>query len=116
MRTTEKRKYKRLGLKLQLYCVEVAATPEKIHTGETENISPGGLYFQTSTPHFQRGNLLKVELSIPPDIGSLEFGGGMSGYARVIRSHKLPDDTSLPNESTAYGVALEFCQPPKFSQ
>jgi hypothetical protein len=80
------------------------------------NVSPGGLYFQSDSGAFKPGNLLNVELSIPPTTGLLEYGGRISGYVRVLRA----DDVSPIEDKPArlrrgglscarYGVAAEFC-------
>jgi hypothetical protein len=80
------------------------------------NVSPGGLYFQTDSGAFEPGSLVNVELSIPPTTGLLEYGGRISGFAKVLRA----DDISPTEEGQArlrrgglssarYGVAAEFC-------
>ena len=61
---------------------------------------------------FEQGNLVKVEFSIPPAEGLLEFGGKISGFAKVLRT----SDICTANEeefSGNYSVALEFCRSPK---
>jgi len=60
--------------------------------------------------------LLKVELSIPPTSGLLEFGCKLAGFAEVLRTENIGDSTP-PNDlsSTRYGVAVQFCRPPKLS-
>ena len=114
--SSEKRKYQRLPIGLDLSCRKIGSAQEKCHTGRTINASPGGLYFQTPTGEFKPGNLLSVELSIPPTTGLLEYGGRISGLARVLRAddiRQLQADVSL--SSGRYGVALEFCHPPRLS-
>lgn len=116
MNTSEKRKYKRVGTKLGISCHEVGSASEQPYTGRTVNICPGGLYFETAADTFKpgnlsRGSLFKVELSIPPTKGLLEFGGKISGFAKVLRACSLHD----PMSADKYGVALEFCQSPKLS-
>ncbi|MHC4693062.1 MAG: PilZ domain-containing protein [Planctomycetota bacterium] len=114
MSRSYKRKYKRLPIKFDLSYSEVDSNKKKLHTGSTVNVSPGGLYFETADGVFKPGSLLKVELSIPPTSGLLEFGGSMSGLGRVLRIHTISDSckgTELP--SVRSGVALEFCQPLK---
>ncbi|MHC4325782.1 MAG: PilZ domain-containing protein, partial [Planctomycetota bacterium] len=68
------------------------------------NVSPGGWYFETATDTLRHGNLLEVELSIPPTSGLLEFGGELAGFAKVLRTNST---------SGRYCVALQFCRPPK---
>lgn len=106
---SEKRKFKRLPIKFGLSCRKVGSTTEKLYKSYTVNISPGGLYFETAENAFTPGNLLKVELSIPPTAGLLEFGGKIAAFAKVLRTSNLSDTLS----SNKYGVALQFCQSPK---
>jgi Tfp pilus assembly protein PilZ len=109
MNGSEKRKFKRLPITLGLSCRKVGSTTEKLYKGYTINVGPGGLYFETADDVFEIGNLLKVELSIPPTAGLLEFGGKISAFAKVLRTSNLSDILS----SNKYGVALQFCQSPK---
>jgi hypothetical protein len=114
MNSSEKRKFKRLQITFGLSCREVGSTTEKFYKGCTVNVSPGGLYFETADDVFKPGNLLKVELSIPPTAGLLEFGGRISGFGRVLRACSICDSRTDNNlRSDRYGVALEFCRSPK---
>ncbi len=116
MSRSDKRKYKRSTIKLDLSYRKVDSTAKQSHTGCTVNVSPGGLYFETAADVFKLGSLLKVDLSIPPTSGLLEFGGSISGLGKVLRAHTISDsrtDTKLPFVRS--GVALEFCQPLKLS-
>jgi hypothetical protein len=113
---SEKRKYSRLPIRLDLSCRKVGSTSERWHSGRTINVSPGGLYFQTPTSIFGPGSLLNVELSIPPTAGLLEYGGRISGFARVLRIEDIGQ--SQPGSklsSDRYGVAAQFCQPLRLS-
>lgn len=105
MNRPEKRKYNRVPITLDLTCRKVDSPDEKLYTGSTVNISPGGLYFETASDAFKPGWLINVELAIPPTAGLLEFGGRISGLGRVLRTHNISD---LP--TGRYGVAVEFCQ------
>jgi hypothetical protein len=114
MDRTEKRKHKRLGSKFDISCRKVGSTAEQIYTGCTVNVSCGGLYFETTTETFKQGNLLKIELSIPPRPGLLEFGGKIAGFAKVLRTENICDSaTGTDLSSGRYGIALQFCCPPK---
>ena len=111
---SEKRKYRRLGAKYDLSCVRVGSPIEKFQSGQTVNVSPGGLYFETAAESFEPGSLLKVELEIPPTSGQLEFGGRFSGFARVLRTNTVRESSPGVNSSSnRCGVALEFCRPLK---
>ncbi|MCK4753301.1 MAG: PilZ domain-containing protein [Planctomycetes bacterium] len=103
---SERRRYRRLPVKLDLSCYKADSAEESFHIGRTINVSAGGLYFETATNSFEPESLLKVELSIPPTEGLLEFGGRMSGLAKVLRTF----DTSDSLSSSRYGVAVEFSQ------
>ena len=116
MNTSERRRFRRVGAELDVSLNEVGAGAERYCIGRTINVSPGGLYFQTSADTFKagdipRGALFKVEMSIPPTKGLLEFGGKVACFAKLLRTSKIPDPL-LPGN---YGVALEFCQSPKLS-
>lgn len=112
----EKREFKRLPLSLDISCLKVGATPDKFHTGCTVNVSPGGLFFETTNDSIESGSLLKVELSIPPTAGLLRFGGKISAFAKVLRTSDLSHScTEMDIFSSKYGVALQFCQSPKLT-
>lgn len=105
----EKRKCRRLAIKLDLFCRKVGSPAGSSYTGYTTDVSPGGLHFETSAGEFQPGDLLRLELSIPPTTGLLELGGKVTALARVLR-------TTNPSPSSAAakcGVAAEFCHTPK---
>ncbi len=114
MDTIEKRKYKRLPIKLDLSCRKVDSAGKDSHAGSTTNVSPGGLYFETVADVFIPGHILRVELSIPPTTGLLESGGNISGLGKVLRTHTIRNSrTGSEKPSLRCGVALEFCQPLK---
>ena len=104
MDRTEKREHRRLGVNYHVSCRKVGSPEVRAYQGFTANVSPGGLYFTTNTETFKQGNLLKVELSIPPTSGLLEFGGKIAGFAKVLR---------IDSTTGRFGVAVQFCRPPK---
>lgn len=104
MDRTEKRSHRRLGVNYNISCRKVGSAEDRVYDGLTANVSTGGLYFQTSSDVFEKGNLLKVELSIPPTSGLLEFGGKIAGFAKVLRTDSA---------AGRFGVALQFCHAPK---
>ncbi len=106
---TDKRRYKRLQIELDLSCHKVDLTEGNFYVGHTVNVCPGGLFFETATDLLKPDDLLKVELSIPPTAGLLESGGKISGLAKILRA----SDIATLTFSKRYGVAVEFCQPPK---
>jgi hypothetical protein len=110
----EKRKHRRLLIKLNILCWKVGIQGEEILKGTTLNVSTGGVFFQTTTSNLNKGDLLNVKLDVPPKSGLLEFGGTMSSFGRVLRTKHIGDSTV--NKGEKYGVAVEFCQSPKFLQ
>ena len=104
MDRTEKRRHRRLGANYTISCRKVGSAENRAYDGITANVSTGGLYFQTTADVFEKGNLLKVELSIPPTSGLLEFGGKIAGFAKVLRTDFA---------AGKFGVALQFCRTPK---
>ncbi len=112
----DKRRFKRLTANFDLSCFKVGQTKEAAYTGRTVNVSPGGLYFETSADTFSTGNLLRIELSIPPKAGQLDYGGRISAFARVLRAETIDHiHNALHSSHGRYGVALEFCRSPQLS-
>ena len=116
MNWIEKRKFRRLAISLDLSCRKVGSSGDKSCRGSTINVSSGGLFFETVGTSFEFGNLIKVDLSIPPTEGLLELGGRISGFARVLRTSQLSQAQERQGEELPrYGVAAEFCSPLKLS-
>jgi hypothetical protein len=103
-----------LPIKLAVSYHKVDDTSGRYYGGYTLNASPGGLYLETPAGALGPGNLLQIELSILPTAGVLEFGGRMTGRARVLRTENvqtLNADAGSPLGS--HHIALQFCQRPK---
>ncbi len=116
MSGSEKRKFKRLPLKLHLSCRRVDSPSEALHIGRTVNVGPGGIYFETPSKIFEPGHLIKIDMSIPPTDGLLEFGGRVSGFAKVLRTHPPVTDSAADTVIKGFhGVAVEFCHPLRLS-
>ena len=114
---SEKRRCKRLPARFDLSCSPLGSMSEQCGSGRTVNVCPDGLYFEiTGDVIFDTGNLLKVELSIPPTSGELEFGGTISALGRVVRTCNICEAClgSISN-SNKYGVAVEFCRLPRLT-
>ena len=113
MERSEKRQDRRMGAQFDISCHAVGSAAGKSYEGYAVNVSSGGLYFETAGV-FEPGSLLEVEVSIPPTAGVLEFGGKLAGFARVLRAQSIGG--SLTGEASScprYGVAVQFCRPPK---
>ena len=81
--------------------------------GSTINVSPGGMLIELKETGLAAGQILSVEVSVPPPAeGLLEFGGSFSSYARVLRAQ--PPQSPLGLHEPVHSLAVEFCQPPRF--
>jgi hypothetical protein len=109
----EKRRFKRLPANFDLSCFKVDAASQTLCSGRTINVSPGGLYFETSADSFSAGNLLRIELAIPPKAGQLDYGGRISAFARVLRAETIDRINAVHSSCNKYGIAIEFCRSPK---
>ncbi|UCG46087.1 MAG: PilZ domain-containing protein [Phycisphaerales bacterium] len=110
----EKRRYRRLAVSFGLSWCKTGRGKGESYTGRTVNVSPGGLYFETSAETLKPGNVLDVRLSVPPTTGQLELGGRLSGFGRVLRVEERPvGDRGRDSSGMLYGVALEFFQAPR---
>ena len=105
----ERRRHKRFSLKLSIFCQKVGLSDGRLYSGRTVNVSPGGLLVEMKSGELSDGELLSVEMSVPPTEGLLEFGGSFSSYARVVRAC-TDDDTNFVSDNM---IALEFCDSPK---
>jgi len=105
----DRRIHKRFPLKLSIFCQKVGHSGGKLISGKTVNVSPGGMLVEMKSGDLKSGELLCVEMSVPPTEGLLDFGGSFSGYARVVRA----DNHHSMEESLEKVVALEFCDSPK---
>ena len=108
----EKRRHQRLPLRFSVLCQRVGVPVGKVFTGTSVDVSQGGMLINFNTKAIKQGELLSVEMSIPPTKGLLEYGGRFSSYARVVRI-----DRSYPkkmaNSNAGQTLALEFCESPK---
>ena len=109
MERNERRKNRRFGARFNLSYRQVGSAMNQAHTGRTVNVATGGLYFETQDELLKSGSLLEVELLIPPERGVLEFGGRISGFAKILRVDSISEEDSTTNRQ---GVAVQFCKTP----
>ncbi|MBL7215368.1 MAG: PilZ domain-containing protein [Phycisphaerae bacterium] len=107
----DRRRHERFPLKLSIFCQRVGHSGGKLYTGRTINVGPGGILVEMKSNELREGELLCVEMTVPPTEGLLEFGGSFSSYARVVRN-KI-DKNLVAEAPFAEVVALEFCDSPK---
>ncbi len=109
----EKRKHQRLPLRFAVLCQRVGVPVSKVYTGTSVDVSPGGMLIDFNTNVLKHGELLSVEMPIPPTKGILEYGGRFSGYARVIRIESSYPQKKGKSNSPGQTIAVEFCESPK---
>lgn len=107
----DRRKYKRLPLKMTVLCQKVGGSGNRLYSGTTVNVCSGGMLVEMNTDELEDGELLSVEVSVPPSEGLPGFGGSFSSYARVLR---IGRNQSINNHSFIHSIAMEFCQCPKY--
>jgi len=100
-------------LKLKVVCQKVGHSSGGVYTGSSLNVSPGGMLMKINGDGLTKGDLLNIEMSVPPTQGLLEYGGRFSSYARVLRIQETDTDDLEGKTSMSHQVALEFCQSPK---
>jgi len=105
----DRRRHKRFPLKLSILCQRIGVSDGKLISGKTVNVGPGGMLVEVSGGNLVEGELLSVEMSVPPREGLLDFGGSFSSHARVVRSNH----PASPDQNAEKVVALEFCDLPK---
>ena len=109
---SERRKFKRLEIEYDILCSKVNSEAKDYKFGYTVNACSGGLFFETEEKTFEQGELLEIQLAIPPTTGLLESGGKVGGLARVLRVGEIIKTQKADNlSSNKYGVAVEFCRP-----
>ena len=113
----DRRKHRRLPLKLTVLCRKVGSAEDSVYTGKTLDVSPGGMLMEINSCGLNQGQLLTVEMSVPPAQGLLEYGGRFSSHARVVRV----ENTHSGNQSRSDGpsviqtIAMQFCELPKLN-
>ena len=108
---TERRKHKRLPLKLSVLCQKIGVSADKVYSGRTVNVSPGGMLIDLNAHDLAFGELVNVALTVPPTEGLLEWGGSFSSYARVVRTGRT---TAFHEPAMLHSIALEYCQSPHY--
>ncbi len=108
----DRRKHHRMPLKMSVLCQKVGFSDGKLYAGSTVNVSPGGMLVEVNNSKLRDGELVSVEMTVPPTEGLLENGGSFTSYARIVRV----DGEQVPAPSCgtpANAVAIEFCESPK---
>jgi len=117
MSRPERRKHRRLEIRLPLECssADSSGRPATFRT-VTFNISTGGVYFETEASDIKPGMRLSLELTIPPGDGHFPYQGHVTGTAEVLRVVPLPPKTDTSGKTRRWsGVATRFDERLKLS-
>jgi hypothetical protein len=109
----DRRKYQRQPLTLTMLCQKVGQLGGTVYPGNTVNVSPGGVLAEFGDCQLQDGELVSIDMTVPPTEGLLDYGGRFSSYARVVRVDPTHSLATTKSHSITQAVALEFCESPK---
>ncbi|MBN1127222.1 MAG: PilZ domain-containing protein [Sedimentisphaerales bacterium] len=109
---TDRRAHRRLNLRLAVLCRKVGAGAERPYTGNTLNISPSGALMQISGMKLFKGEMLNIEIAIPPARDLLKNGGRFSTQGQVIRIESMESSRRADEYVETQQIAVEFSRSP----
>ena len=103
----ERRRHRRLQMALPVEFRRSAEPSAGPYRSVARDVSTGGIYFETMLEDLRKGELLDIELTIPPGEGHFPYQGRVSSVAAVVRTKKL---ASLASQvaNPRIGVAAAF--------
>lgn len=105
----DRRKGVRRPIKISVCCQRVGAADNRLFSASTINVSPTGLLLRMNGSTLRDGDLVSVELSVPPSDG-VGQAARFTSYARVVRVETCSDGATMEKQ-----IALEFCETPRFN-
>ena len=103
----ERRKHRRLRMALPLEFRRSTQPSVGPYRSVARDVSTGGIYFETVLEDLRKGELIDIELTIPPGEGHFPYQGRVSSVAAVVRTEKLASSASqITNQRI--GVAAAF--------
>ena len=72
---SDRRRNLRKPLEMSIFCQKVGNRDGRLLSGNTVNVSPGGVLVNMSGAALRGGELVSVEMAAPPGIGLLEPNG-----------------------------------------
>ena len=103
----ERRKHRRLRMALPVEFRRSAELSAGPYRSVARDVSTGGIYFETMLEDLRKGELLDIELTIPPGEGHFPYQGRVSSVAAVVRTEKLVS-LGLQITNPRIGVAAAF--------
>jgi hypothetical protein len=102
---TERRRHRRLAIRLPLECVVSGGGPHPQLRAITQNISTGGVFFEAPASLLRPGADVDLALTVPPGEGYSPYAGRVHGAAEILRVEPL---TAHQNGSERVGIAARF--------
>jgi hypothetical protein len=107
----ERRKYKRLLVRVGIFCRKIGSLQTCVFSGNSLNISPGGLLVESGQDAIANdGELFNIEMDMPDADSTDQIGGKVSAYARAVRIIEPQPE----NKSGKKQIAFQFCVRPQF--
>ena len=110
----ERRKHRRLQMHLPLEFRRATESAAGQHRTMTRDVSTGGIYFETAMDDLRKGELLDIEMTIPPGEGHFPYQGRVSSVARVVRTER-PSNSAERTANPRMGVGAAFRESFKLS-
>lgn len=110
----ERRKHRRLRMALPLEFRRSAQPSVGPYRSVARDVSTGGIYFETVLEDLRKGELIDIELTIPPGEGHFPYQGRVSSVAAVVRTEKSASSASQIT-NPRIGVAATFREPFKLA-
>ena len=110
----ERRKHRRLQMHLPLEFRRVAESNTQRCRSVTQDVSTGGIYFETMQEGLHKGELLDIEMTIPPGEGHFPYQGRVSSVATVVRTDKH-DGSAGATSNPRMGIGVAFRESFKLS-
>jgi len=108
----DRRAHRRMELRLPVECRREGQEGEFIVRTITQDICTNGLYLELDEPGLHKGDLLSIELTIPPSEGVSSDEGRGTCEAEVVRTDRV---RRIGESFDRHGVALRFLGPLRIS-
>lgn len=103
----ERRKHRRLRMSLPVEFRRQGEPSAALRRSVARDVSTGGIYFETMLDDLRKGELLNIELTIPPGEGHFPYQGRVSSLAAVVRTESLATSAAqVSDPRTGVGAAF----------
>ena len=114
--TTEKRAHRRLDIRLPLDFHPEDMSRGNVWRTVTNNVSTGGVYFETTLDDINVGDRLSLAIGVDPQDHRFPPEGKITTVGEVVRINSIEEGVLGNNAPIPrYGVGVKFKQPLKLS-